>query len=63
MRDVTEALDIIDELDEDLRQHALRYLREIENEMRAMAEEQKQKFLNFLLGCPSSVCKIEQEAV
>lgn len=32
MRDVTEALEILDELDEDLRQLALRYLREIENE-------------------------------
>lgn len=32
MRDVTEALDMFDELDEDLRQLALGYLREIENE-------------------------------
>lgn len=32
MRDVTEALDIIDELDEDLRQIAMEYLRSVKQD-------------------------------
>ena len=40
-----------------------RLLQEIEDEVKAMTEDQKQEFLNFLLGCPSSVCEMEREAV